>query len=125
MGFDAFDFASNLNEGTMFDLFNKINARNTTLAFAVQNQFASIPSPGRVDISLRMLVPAQQKFRVQLNLLDTLKQAWFQYISFFLLIFWLIYKVILGYAFSNHILESTVVSELAEENGSKLKLKQA
>ena len=63
-----------------------------------------------------MRVPLQQRFRVKLPLLETIKQAWIQYISFFLVFFYIIYVMVLGYAFQNNIIESTVSSEILKVN---------
>jgi hypothetical protein len=60
-----------------------------------------------------------------MELLETIKEAWIQYISFFVLIFVIIYRVILGYAFRHNILESTVVSELHTSKEQIYKLKTA
>ena len=54
-----------------------------------------------------------------MELLDTLKNAWMQYISFFVLIFAVVYRVILGYAFENNILENIIVSDLAPKNATQ------
>jgi len=62
-------------------------------------------------ISFQMMIPYQQPILMTMDLLDSLKNAWIQYISFFVLIFIIIYKVILGYAFRNNILENTVSSD--------------
>ena len=63
-----------------------------------------------------MRVPFQQRFRVRLPLLETIKQFWNQYISFFLVFFYIIYVMVLGYAFQNNIIESTVSSEILKVN---------
>jgi hypothetical protein len=47
-----------------------------------------------------------------MELLESFKEAWIQYISFFVLIFVIIYQVILGYAFRYNILESVVLSDV-------------
>lgn len=70
-----------------------------------------------------MIVPILQKFRFKMDLLDTIKGAWIQYISLFIVVFILLYKWVLGFAFQKHILESTVVSEIHKANLTILKLK--
>jgi hypothetical protein len=72
-----------------------------------------------------MKVPQEQKIRVRMEMLETIKEAWIQYISFFVLIFVIIYQVILGYAFRHNMMDSTVVSEVHTSKEQIFKLKTA
>lgn len=54
-----------------------------------------------------------------MELLDSLKNAWIQYISFFVLIFAVVYRVILGYAFEYNVLENSIVSDLVPKNATQ------
>lgn len=69
-----------------------------------------------------MRVPYTQRIRIKLPLLETFKQAWIQYFSFFILVYYIIYEVILAYAFKKNILESRTVSEIHKINKNVLVL---
>jgi hypothetical protein len=60
-----------------------------------------------------MRIPYKQEIRVKMGILETMKLAWMQYVTFFIVIFYIVYKILLDYAFTNRILESTTSSELA------------
>ena len=85
------------------ELLKEINRQNVTLSYDVDNEFISAASKsselGVAQISLNMRVPYQQRFRVKLPLLESIKQLWIQYISFFGIFFYIIYVLVLGYAF--------------------------
>lgn len=67
-----------------------------------------------------MRVPYSQRIRVKLPFLETVKLAWIQYFSFFILIWLILYQVTLGYAFKNNILETTTSSEIHKTNKNYL-----
>ena len=67
----------------------------------------------KVEIVMTMKVPPQQELRVRMNQLVTFKLAYIQYFSFFLVCYYIVYCLLLDYAFSQNILESTTSSELA------------
>ena len=72
------------------------------------------------QISLSMRIPASQRIRVKLPILETVKQAWIQYFSFFILIWLIIYQTTLGYAFKNNVVETTTSSEIHKVNKNYL-----
>lgn len=69
---------------------------------------------------MRMRVPYSQRIRVKLPILETVKLAWIQYFSFFILTWLVIYQVTLGYAFKSNIVETTTVSEIHKVNKNYL-----
>ena len=76
-------------------------------------------------ITLKMQVPYQQRIRIKLPLLETFKQAWIQYFSFFILGYFIIYEVLLGYAFKHNILETSTISEIHKINKNYLVMNPA
>ena len=72
------------------------------------------------QISLNMRIPQSQRIRVKLPILETVKQAWIQYFSFFILVWLVIYQTTLGYAFKNNIVDSTTSSEIHKTNKNYL-----
>ena len=72
------------------------------------------------QISLNMRIPQSQRIRVKLPILETIKQAWIQYFSFFILVWLVIYQMTLGYAFKNNIVDSTTSSEIHKTNKNYL-----
>lgn len=67
-----------------------------------------------------MKIPYSQRIRVKLPILETVKLAWIQYFSFFILVWLVIYQVTLGYAFKNNIIETTTSSEIHKANRNYL-----
>jgi len=57
---------------------------------------------------------------VKLPFLETVKLAWIQYFSFFILTWLVLYQVALGYAMKNNIFETTTTSEIHKANKSYL-----
>jgi hypothetical protein len=53
-------------------------------------------------------------------MLETFKQAWIQYFSFFILVWYVIYERFLGYAFRHNILETSTTSEIHQKNKNYL-----
>lgn len=103
IGFDSYHLAENLVTSTIFQVFNSIKSQNTTLSFDTESQFTTTPKmspdsdPSSVSISLEMNVPKQQKLRVKLPVLEQIKLAWIQYISFvliFVALMHLVYKLV-------------------------------
>jgi len=96
INFEEFHFAENLLTMSLFDIFNKVNAQNATLEYQVDNQYIqNVQQTGTSEdiaqISLHMRVPYSQRIRVKLPILETIKLAWIQYFSFFILIWVVIY----------------------------------
>lgn len=60
------------------DLFRSIDAQNTTLKFDLESRISSPPIDGdsSININLRMVVPQQQKIRVNLPFLESFKLAY-------------------------------------------------
>jgi hypothetical protein len=59
-----------------------------------------------------MQIPEQQKIRVEVPWLESFKLAYMQYICFLALTYVIFYKVLLGLAFKNKVVPSTVYSEI-------------
>jgi hypothetical protein len=59
-----------------------------------------------------MLVPPQQEIRIKLPWLETFKIAYLQYISFLVLVWAVIYKGILGFAYEKRLMGTNIVSEI-------------
>ena len=117
--FERYHLAENLLTQSFYGIFNDVHSQNTTLSYDISNQFtqdpamsSSVGSSSEVVVTLEMQVPSQQKIRFKLPILETFKLAWIQYISFFLLAWYVIYYSILGYAFQTNAFESTMKSEL-------------
>jgi hypothetical protein len=116
--FERYHLAENLLTQSFFGIFQDIKAQNTTLSYDISNQFTQAPAlsasapDSSVSITLELQVPSQQKIRFKLPILETFKLAWIQYISFFLLAWFVIYYSILGYAFQTNAFESTMKSDL-------------
>ena len=113
--------AHDLHSMDFLQILKERHSSNVTLSFDVDNEYISSAPETDSDvsvaqISLNMRVPFQQRFRVKLPLLESIKQVWIQYISFFLVFFYIIYVVVLGYAFQNNIIQSTVSSEIMKVN---------
>ena len=72
------------------------------------------------QISLQMRIPYSQRILIKLPILETIKLAWIQYFSFFILIWLVIYQTALGYAFKNNVVETTTSSEIHKTNKNYL-----
>ena len=90
----------------------------------IDNQFVGAGSPSNsgsteidaAKIVINMRVPYQHKILVKMPLLETLKLAYIQYFSFFILVSYIIWDVMLGYAFKRNILETSTFSEIHHIN---------
>lgn len=125
INFDKVHFAENLLEMDMLQMFNYINNQNTTLEYQIDSQYIqNVQQSGSSDeiaqITLHMRVPYSQRFLVKLPFLETIKLAWIQYFSFFILTWYVIYQMTLGYAMKNHIFETTTTSEIHKANKNYL-----
>ena len=91
IGFESYHLAENLLTSTFFEVFNKIKDQDTTLQFEVESEYVQSPmmsgnaADSNVHVSLEMNVPQQQKLRIQLPILEQIKLAWIQYVSFLLI----------------------------------------
>jgi hypothetical protein len=103
-------------EKNYLELADYVQSQNVTGEFAVHNEYwvdTQSVKEERLEIVMTMKVPPQQELRVRMNLLVTFKLAYIQYLSFFLVCYYVVYCLLLDYAFSQNILESTTSSELA------------
>lgn len=88
IGFDSYHLAENLLTSSFFDIVDRINSQQTSLSFDTETQFTTTPlmaadkSDSTVHLQLEMNVPSQQRIRVQLPILEQIKLAWIQYVSF-------------------------------------------
>ena len=67
-----------------------------------------------------MRIPYSQRILIKLPILETIKLAWIQYFSFFILIWLVIYQTALGYAFKDNVVETTTSSEIHKTNKNYL-----
>lgn len=127
INFDTYNFAQNLLSGSFFDLFSLISSQNTTLGFEPESQLSSPALAGSTDplkITLQMKVPSSQTIRVKLPIIESFKLAWLQYVSFLVLVYLIIYKLILGCAFRRKVFEASIVSEIHNANLNRFRVKQ-
>jgi hypothetical protein len=116
VNFGEFNLAQNLMEKSYLELADYVMNQNVTGQYEINNEYwmdATESESTGADIALTIKIPAQQEFRVRMNLLVTFKLAYIQYLSFFLVCYYVVYCLLLDYAFSQNILESTTSSELA------------
>jgi hypothetical protein len=60
-----------------------------------------------------MRIPAEQEIRVKMNILESFKIFYIQYVAFFVLLLWIVRNNMLDWAFSQNVLQSATSSELA------------
>lgn len=118
LNFDTYHFAENLLFQSYEELFRSINSQNTTLEFEPDSRLSSPPitADNSFKISLRMLVPQQQRVRIDLPWLETFKLAYLQYVSFLILVYLIVYKLILGCAYERKVMGTHIVSEIHKAN---------
>ena len=123
INFETFHFAENLLYMSYEQLFDSINAQNTTLSLELFSKQSSPPIKGdnTLEISFKMLVPQQQRLLVKVPIIETFKLAYMQYVSFLILCYLILYKLILGCAYEKNIMNTNAVSEILSVDGVKLK----
>ena len=120
VNFEDIHFAEELYTHTYFELYGKEYSKESKLKLRIDNQYtasASPPNSGATEldmsvITLNMRVPYQERIRVKLPILESFKLACIQYFSFFILVYYIVYEVMLGYAFKNNILDTSTFSEI-------------
>lgn len=91
IGFESYHLAENLLTSSFFDIVRRIKSQTTSMSFDTDTFYTTTPrmapsdTDSSVHITLEMNVPAQQKIRVDLPILEQFKLAWVQYISFFII----------------------------------------
>jgi Transmembrane protein 231 len=93
-----------------------IGSANTTCS--IQKDYMQVvPSSSRqrVDIQFDILIPKQQEIIYKPTTIESLKMAWIQYLALLIPSLWVIYKCILGFAFSNKVLDAQIKNDIKDE----------
>lgn len=109
---------------SFYDLFDSVNSQNTTLKYDLQSKQSSPPlqsTTSTLSINLNMMVPQQQKVVVNVPFLESFKLAYMQYVSFLILCYIVLYKLILGCAYERKVMGTSIVSEITKMSSKKYK----
>ncbi|TNV84409.1 hypothetical protein FGO68_gene16267 [Halteria grandinella] len=106
-----------LNRNTLDSLLNQISDQNTT-CHITEDYLAIVPASGtykQVQISFMIKVPSMQEINYVPTTLESLKMAWIQYIALLIPSLYVIYWLIIGFAFKNKVLDAQVKNEIQDE----------
>eukprot|EP00347_Sterkiella_histriomuscorum_P022943 403336555 len=114
INYDTDNLHSQLQEKSILEFYQYINQKNVTLDYQVEN-LDIIPGSGSSTlISMDLRIPSLQQIVMVPSVLESLKNAWIQYLALLIPCLWAIYHLILGFAFRNRVLPAQIKSNIPE-----------
>ncbi|CDW72528.1 UNKNOWN [Stylonychia lemnae] len=112
INYDSDDLYTQLQDKSILEFLDYVNQQNTTLEYRIEN-IHTIPGTGNiVEIDLDMRIPSLQQLVYVPGVLESLKIAWIQYLALLIPCIWVIYQLILGFAFKNRVLATQTKSNI-------------
>jgi len=117
INYESDDLATYMQKNTLQDFIRTIGNKNTTCK--ITEDFVRItPASGqkqRVEIVIDIKVPSMQEIVYVPTTLESLKIAWIQYLALLIPSLYIIYQLIIGFAFKNKVLDAQVKNEIQDE----------
>lgn len=111
---------AHLESGSILNFIDYINSKNITVSFNIDNEFvvpsvSTNSSSDTFELDMHIVVPTMQPIVIISSMLDSLKQAWIQYVALLIPVMYVVWGIILRKAYLAKVLDATVRSEVREK----------
>lgn len=106
-----------LQQHTLNEFIDYIDSQNTTCNIEYDYKQIRVPSglSNKTEIQFDISIPAQQEIIYEPTVLESIKIAWIQYVALLIPSMYIIYFIIIGFAFKNKVFDSQVRNDIRDE----------